>query len=65
MFTQFPYTNFQNLNLDYILSTIKNLNDNLDTEVYNALEKYLPTIMLNATYDPDTETITIGGSINV
>lgn len=53
MLTQFPYTNYQNLNLDWILGEIKKLPDYIQTQIDLAINNNFAT----ATYDPATETI--------
>lgn len=54
MFTQFPYTNFQNLNLDWILKTMKDLPSYVQEQIDVALNNNFAS----ASYDSATETIT-------
>lgn len=53
MLTQFPYTNYQNLNLDWILGEIKKLPDYIQQQIDLAINNNFAT----ASYDPATETI--------
>lgn len=53
MLTQFPYTNYQNLNLDWILGEIKKLPDYIQTQIDLAINNNFAT----ASYDAATETI--------
>lgn len=54
MLTQFPYTNFQNLNLDWILKTMKEL----PTYVQEQIDIALNNNFASASYNQETETIT-------
>ena len=46
-----PYTNLHELNLDWIISKIKYLDDNLETIVTNSAKEYFDSIMANTLYD--------------
>lgn len=53
MFTTFPYSNFQNLNLDWILKQIKDIPSVVNQQVSEQLQD----VFVNAHYDANTETI--------
>lgn len=61
VFENFPYTNFHDLNLDWILNEVKALdnkvNNDLYTEINNYITEHLSEFVIGATYDPVTETI--------
>lgn len=62
MFESFPNTNFHELNLDWILAQIKEFRawfDNLDVEdeIKAQVDKYFNSVMIQATYDKENETI--------
>ena len=63
VFENFPYTNFHDLNLDWILNKVKALdekvNGDLETEIANYVDAHLSQFLLTAMYDAGTETITI------
>lgn len=63
MLNQFPYANFHELNQDWIVKTVKNLENavnNLSVEgIKEYIDQYFNQLMINATYDADTETITL------
>lgn len=53
MFTQFPYSNYQNLNLDWILQQIKDIPDT----VQDAVDKAYNNAFAYASYNSQTETL--------
>lgn len=53
MFTTMPYTNFQNLNLDWMLKQVKDIPDT----VQDAVDKAYNNAFAYASYSPDTETL--------
>ena len=64
MFESYPYTNFHELNLDWILKQIKEFRtwfDNLDVEdeIKKEVDKYFNSVMMQAIYDAETKTITL------
>ena len=64
MFESYPYTNFHELNLDWILKQIKEFRtwfDNLDVEdeIKKEVDKYFNSVMMQAIYDSETKTITL------
>lgn len=62
LFEHFPYTNFHELNLNWILQKIKEFKseiDNIDNNITNIVQEYLSEVELNAMYIPATETIVL------
>ena len=60
MFTTMPYTNYQNLNLDWVLKQVKDI----PNVVQDAVDKAYNNAFAYASYDPRTETLIlkIGGA---
>lgn len=61
-FEQFPYTNFHELNLDWIIEKIKEFKseiDNIDDNITTIVQEYLTEVEFNAMYIPATETIVL------
>lgn len=58
MFTTFPYSNFQNLNLDWILKEVKDIPTVIEQSINNAMQN----VVFTAVYDADTETIILSAS---
>ena len=59
-FEQFPYTNFHELNLDWIIKQIKNFQnslDNINGQITEIVQEYLASVELNAMYVDGSETI--------
>lgn len=59
-FEQFPYTNFHELNLDWIIKQVKqfqNSLDNISGQITDIVQEYLASVEMNAMYVADTETI--------
>lgn len=59
MFNEYPYNNFSDLNLDYILKEIKRLNDIIEKTFTGDLADYLNKLMPEVLYDADNERITL------
>lgn len=63
VFEQLPYTNMQNANLDWILRTIRDLENKIDENLTDAIAQWIEDnyneLFFNATYDASTETIII------
>ena len=59
----YPDTNFHELNLDWIITTVKRLEKRVDTEIESEIIKYvadhLDRFTLNAVYDESTETLLV------
>lgn len=59
----FPYSNFHQLNLDWILSQMRRMTDWIENtaseDIQNLINQKFNELMLDAAYDEDTETITL------
>ena len=58
-----PYANFHEMNLDWILMKVKELDAKVNDQLYEAIDAYieehLSQFVLNASYDAATTTINI------
>lgn len=69
---KYPYTDFHELNLDWLLNTVKEVKQTVD-EIYKNVDKavakwiqdHINDIMVHATYIPETETIKFASEIIV
>lgn len=62
LFEQFPYTNFHELNLDWLLKNQKTVLQelqNIDTHIAQIVNDYLQNVEFKALYIPETETIVL------
>lgn len=61
VFEQFPYTNMQNVNLDWILRVVEKLDTALQDEFAGYIQAWIDEhyneLFFNASYNADTETI--------
>ena len=61
VFEQFPYTNMQNANMDWILRIIqrleKEMDSNFNSYISEWIDEHYDELFFNASYNPDTETI--------
>ena len=69
MFNSFPYSDFHELNLDWVLSKIKEFqnwfdNLNVEDEIKAEVDKYFNQVMIQAIYDEQTETITLAKELS-
>lgn len=59
----FPYSNFHQLNLDWILNEIKRMADWIDNtaseDIQNIINQKFNELMLDATYIAETETLVL------
>ena len=59
----YPYSNFHQLNLDWILSQMRRMTDWIENtaseDIQNLINQKFNELMLDAAYDEDTETITL------
>lgn len=67
VFEQFPYTNMQNANLDWILQVVKKLDVALQDEFASYIQAWIDEhyneLFSNASYNADTETITFAKGV--
>lgn len=61
VFEQFPYTNMQNANLDWVLNVVRQveaaMGDGFDKYISAWIEQNYNKLFFNASYDAETETI--------
>lgn len=59
----FPYSNFHQLNLDWILAELKRTTDWIDNtaseDIQNIIDQKFNDLMLDATYVAETETLVL------
>lgn len=62
VFEQFPYSNMQNANLDWILQIVEKmdnaLKDNFTQYIQAWVDEHYNELFFNASYNPENETIT-------
>lgn len=67
VFEQFPYTNMQNANLDWILQIVQKMDKALQDEFASYIQAWIDEhyneLFFNASYNPDTETITFAKGV--
>ena len=60
-FNQYPYTNYHELNLDFIMKKVSELDDKVDNILEQKIDEYINNmfdkIMIDAIYDMENETI--------
>lgn len=65
LFDNFPYANFHEMNLDWIIAKVKELdsefNETLEDSIVQYINEHLADIILAATFDAATHTITLKG----
>ena len=66
VFENFPYTNFHDLNLDWILSQVKALDQKVNTDleqtIVDYINEHLAEIVLAASYDAADHAIVLKGA---
>ena len=68
VFEQFPYSNMQNVNLDWVLQLAKKLetalNDDFSSYIQTWIDDNYSKLFLEASYDEETETIYLTKGVN-
>ena len=62
LFEQFPYTNFHELNLDWVIQKVQDFDaqlQNIDAQITNIVQEYLQNVEMNALYVEATESIVL------
>lgn len=63
VFEHYPYTNFHELNLDWIIKLVKELNSKVNDQLAEIIQEtadaYISSLVLNAMYDAENERIEI------
>lgn len=62
-FNKYPYTNYHELNLDFIMKNVDELNNKVDNILDKKIDEYIQSmfdkIMIDAIYSEETETIVL------
>lgn len=56
-YERFPYTDFHDLNLDWILGKVKELDGKINDNIAEVIREQLQTLFLDIVYVQNTETI--------
>ena len=56
-YERFPYTDFHDLNLDWILGKVKELDGKINDSIAEVIREQLQTLFLDIVYVQSTETI--------
>lgn len=68
VFEQFPYSNMQNVNLDWVLQLAKKLETALNGDFSSYIQTWIDDnyskLFLEASYDEETETIYLTKGVN-
>ena len=68
-FNEYPYTNLHEVNLDYIMSKVSELNNRVDNIIEQKIDEYVKDmfneIMIDSTYNEEKETIILKAEILV
>lgn len=59
-YERFPYTDFHDLNLDWIIAKVRELSGKVDEDIEDAIREVLAGLFVHITYDQATETIIFG-----
>lgn len=54
---KYPYTDFHEMNLDYLLGEVKNLRVMIDDHLAEYVREQLDNLFINAMYDEPTKTL--------
>lgn len=57
-YERFPYTDFHDLNLDWVLSKVKELDGRVNDDIRETIREVLQDLFVDIVYDAETETIT-------
>ena len=57
VFNNFPYTNIHELNLDWIIKKVKELDSKVNEDLESVIREYVNTLYLNVSYVEDEQKI--------
>lgn len=64
IWNEYPYTDFHDMNLDWIIKTVKDLKNIIDNNLDDMIREQLDKLFIDAMYDEDTETLILTLSMN-
>lgn len=57
-YERFPYTDFHDMNLDWMLAKVREMNDKLNDNIREVIVEQLENMFIDIVYDASDETIT-------
>lgn len=57
-YERFPYTDFHDMNLDWMLAKVREMNDKLNDNIRQVIVEQLENMFIDIVYDASDETIT-------
>lgn len=63
MFNKYPYTDMHEMNLDWIISTVKELQEKFDTKFEELTREALDKLFIDTMYIAETETLVLQLSV--
>lgn len=64
IWNEYPYTDFHDMNLDWIIKTVKDLKNIIDNNLDDMIREQLDKLFIDAMYDEDTETLILTLGMN-
>lgn len=57
-YERFPYTDFHDLNLDWVVAEVRKMSDKLNDNIREVIREQLESMFIDIVYDASDETIT-------
>lgn len=57
-YERFPYTDFHDLNLDWVVAKVREMSDKLDDDIREVIREQLESMFVDIIYTASDETIT-------
>lgn len=57
-YERFPYTDFHDLNLDWVMAEVRKMSDKLNDNIREVIREQLESMFIDIVYDASDETIT-------
>lgn len=57
-YERFPYTDFHDLNLDWVVAKVREMSDKLDDDIREVIREQLESMFIDIIYTASDETIT-------
>lgn len=61
---QYPYESYHEMNLDWVVGTVKDLKCIIDNKLEDMIREQLDKLFIDAMYDADTETLILTLGMN-